>query len=187
MKEEYLKSVIKQFEYYKSVGDKTFGQLDEKDLFWQYNEGSNSIAIIVNHLWGNMLSRWTNFLTEDGEKEWRNRDQEFEEVIQSKNELLEKWEAGWNCLFEALNSINTDNFDTKIYIRNQEHSIVEAINRQLAHYAYHIGQIAFLGKMIKSGQWKSLTIPKGKSSEFNAKKFSKGKHSGHFSDDLKDK
>ncbi|MGV6829612.1 MAG: DUF1572 family protein [Flavobacteriales bacterium] len=185
MKEEYLKSITKQFEYYKSVGEKTFDQLEEKDLFWQFNEESNSIAIIVNHLWGNMLSRWTHFLTEDGEKEWRNRDQEFEAIIKTREDLVAKWNEGWDCLFVALKTINSDNFETKIYIRNQEHSIIEAINRQLAHYAYHIGQIVFLGKMIKSNQWKSLTIPKGKSKTFNQKKFLKGKHSGHFSDDLK--
>ena len=185
MKKEYLKSVIKQFEYYKSVGEKTFNQLDENELFWQYNEESNSIAIIVTHLWGNMMSRWTDFLTSDGEKEWRNRDEEFEDVIKMREELTAKWNEGWTCLFKALHSIDTINFDTEIYIRNQSHSIIEAINRQLAHYAYHIGQIAFLGKMIKSDQWKSLTIPKGKSSEFNKEKFSRGKHFGYFSDDLK--
>ncbi|HHB51787.1 MAG TPA: DUF1572 domain-containing protein [Saprospiraceae bacterium] len=185
MKEDYLKSVIKQFEYYKSVGEKTFNQLADKDLLWQFNEESNSIAIIVNHLSGNMKSRWTDFLTSDGEKEWRNRDQEFEDIIQTRKDLLVKWNEGWECLFTALSSINTTNFDTKIYIRNQEHSIIEAINRQLAHYTYHIGQITFLGKMIKSNQWKSLTIPKGKSKVFNKNKFSKGKHTGHFSDDLK--
>lgn len=185
MKTEYLNSVKKQFEYYKSVGEKTFEQIDEKDLFWQFNEESNSIAIIVNHLWGNMKSRWTDFLITDGEKEWRNRDLEFEPVLKSKDELLEKWNDGWFCLFEALNSINEDNFKTKVYIRKQEHSIIEAVNRQLAHYSYHIGQIVYVGRMVKRDQWKSLTIPKGKSTQFNKDKFSKGKHSGHFSDDLK--
>lgn len=181
----YLNSINQQFEYYKSVGDKTFNQLDEPDLFFQANADSNSIAIIVNHLWGNMLSRWTNFLTEDGEKTWRKRDLEFEDVIKTKEELIKKWEAGWACLFEALRSINEDNFNQKIFIRNQAHSITEAINRQLPHYAYHIGQIAFIGKSVKSNDWKSLTIPKGKSAEFNKAKFKKGKHDGHFSDDLK--
>lgn len=181
---EYLKSVKKQFEYYKSVGEKTFNQLAESDLFWQYNEESNSIAIMVNHLWGNMKSRWTDFLTTDGEKDWRNRDLEFESVIKSRDELLVKWNEGWECLFDALSDINEQNFNTKVYIRNQEHSIIEAINRQLAHYAYHIGQIVYLGRMIRGSKWKSLTIPKGKSTEFNQAKFKKGKHSGHFSDDL---
>ena len=185
MKSEYLNSVKKQFEYYKSVGEKTFNQLDEKELFWQLNENSNSIAIIVNHLCGNMKSRWTDFLISDGEKEWRKRDLEFELVIKTKNELLKKWNEGWKCLFDALVSINKNNFETKIYIRNQEHSILEAINRQLAHYPYHIGQIVYIGKMIKGSKWKSLTIPKGKSNEFNKEKISKGKHKGHFSDYIK--
>lgn len=185
MENEYLNSVKKQFEYYKSVGEKTFDQLDDKDFFWQYNEESNSIAIIVNHLWGNMKSRWTDFLTSDGEKEWRNRDLEFESVIKTKDELYKKWDDGWNCLFEALNSVNAENFDSKVYIRNQEHSILEAVNRQFAHYSYHIGQIVYIGRIIKGNKWESLTIPKGKSTEFNKDKFSKGKHKGHFSDDLK--
>ncbi|WP_139855013.1 DUF1572 family protein [Aequorivita sinensis] len=185
MELEYLNSIKKQFEYYKSVGEKTFDQLDEDDFFWQFNEESNSIAIIVNHIWGNMKSRWTDFLTSDGEKEWRNRDLEFESVIKTKDELLSKWNDGWKCLFDALNSVNRENFETEIFIRNQAHSILEAINRQYAHYSYHVGQIVYVGRMIKGTEWKSLTIPKGKSSEFNKTKFSKGKHDGHFSDDLK--
>ncbi|MCG2461448.1 DUF1572 domain-containing protein [Flavobacteriaceae bacterium F89] len=185
MELEYLNSIKKQFEYYKSVGEKTFDQLEEDDLFWQFNEESNSIAIIVNHLSGNMKSRWTDFLTADGEKEWRNRDLEFESVIKTKDELLSKWNDGWKCLFDALNSVNKENFGTEIFIRNQAHSILEAINRQFAHYSYHMGQIVYVGRMIKGTEWKSLTIPKGKSSEFNNAKFSKGKHGGHFSDDIK--
>lgn len=185
MKTEYLKSVKNQFEYYKSVGEKTFAQLDNKDLFWQFNEETNSIAIIVNHLWGNMKSRWTDFLTTDGEKEWRDRDLEFESIIKTKDEFLEKWNEGWKYLFDALDSVNEDNFETKVYIRNQEHSILEAINRQFAHYSYHIGQIVSISKMIKGSEWSSLTIPKGNSIKFNKEKFSKGKHKGHFSYDLK--
>jgi hypothetical protein len=184
MQENYLNSVKKQFKYYKMLGEKTFDQLDKDDFFWQYNLESNSIAIMVNHLYGNMKSRWTEFLTADGEKEWRNRDLEFENIIKTKNELLNKWNEGWDCLFIALNSINEGNFEQEVYIRNQSHSIVEAINRQLAHYSYHIGQIVFLGRMIKGNSWISLSIPKGKSTEFNIDKFSKGKHKGHFTDDL---
>lgn len=185
MKLEYLNSIKNQFEYYKSVGEKTFAQLDEKDFFWQFNEESNSIAIVVNHLSGNMKSRWTDFLTFDGEKEWRNRDLEFESVIKTREQLFSKWNDGWKCLFDALNSINIENFDTEIFIRNQSHSVLEAINRQFAHYSYHIGQITYIGRMIKGSEWKSLTIPKGNSLDFNKDKFSKGKHGGHFSDDLK--
>jgi len=185
MELNYLNSVTKEFSYYKSLGEKTFDQLTDEDFFWQYNEESNSIAIIVNHLNGNMKSRWTNFLNSDGEKEWRNRESEFESIIKTKEELLEKWNEGCQCVFDALNSITKQNFDTKIYIRNQEHSIMEAVNRQLAHYSNHIGQIVYIGRMLKGKNWKSLSIPKGKSSEFNTQKFSKGKHKGHFSDDLK--
>jgi hypothetical protein len=184
MQKDYLLSVYKQFQYYKLLGERTFNQLDEKDLFWQFNDASNSIAIIVNHLWGNMKSRWTDFLITDGEKEWRQRDLEFENIIQSKNELIEKWEDGWQCLFIALESINENNFDTVIYIRNQGHTIVEAINRQLAHYAYHVGQIVFIGRMIKDGEWESLSIPKGQSAAFNQEKFSKEKKKAHFTDEF---
>lgn len=127
MEQEYLHSIRKQFEYYKSAGEKTFNQLNEQDFFRQFNEESNSIAIIVNHLSENMKSRWTEFLTTDGEKEWRNRDMEFKNVIKSKDELLTKWNDRWQCLFDALNSLNKRNFNTKIYIRNQEHSVIEAI------------------------------------------------------------
>ena len=185
MEKEYLNSVIKQFEYYKSLGERTMEQLDDKELFWQYNEASNSIAIIVNHLWGNMKSRWTNFLTTDGEKEWRQRDLEFEAVIKTRDPLMERWEDGWRCLFDALDTINEENFRTEVYIRNQAHSIVAAVNRQLAHYAYHIGQLVYVGRMMKGGDWKSLSIPKGKSADFNSEKFSRGKHGGHFTDDIK--
>jgi hypothetical protein len=180
----YLESVTKQFQYYKMLGDQTFAQLSEADLFWQYNESSNSIAIIIKHLWGNMLSRWTDFLTTDGEKLWRNREEEFEVDIKTKAELLHKWEAGWACLFSALKTINEENFNTIIYIRNEGHTITEAINRQLAHYAYHVGQIVFIGRMIQNENWQSLSIPKGKSTIYNAEKFGKEKKRGHFTDEF---
>jgi hypothetical protein len=180
----YLESVLKQFQYYKMLGDKTFEQLAEADLFWQYNEASNSIAVMIKHLWGNMLSRWTDFLTSDGEKSWRQRDAEFEMDIHTKTELLEKWEAGWACLFEALASVNEENFDQIVYIRNQGHTITEAINRQLAHYAYHVGQIVFVGRMIKNENWQNLSIPKGKSADFNAEKFAQEKKKTHFTDEF---
>ncbi len=183
---EYLEGIKKQCKYSKSLGEKTIDQLPEAQLFWQYNEDSNSIAIIVKHLWGNMKSRWTDFLTSDGEKEWRQRDAEFESDIHTKEELLNKWNEGWECLFEALESVNESNFNQPVYIRNIEHSITEAINRQLVHYSYHIGQIVFLGKMIAGKQWQSLSIPKGKSSVYNEKRFAKPKHKGHYTDNLMD-
>ena len=181
----YLESVKAQFKYYKSIGERTFDQLNDDDLFWQQNEETNSIAIIVKHLWGNMMSRWTNFLTTDGEKEWRKRDEEFDSDIQSKKEMLAKWNQGWECLFTTLNSISTEDLKSKtIYIRNEGHSITEAINRQLAHYPYHIGQIVFIGKIIQNENWNSLSIPKGKSKEYNKEKFSKPKRKENFTDDL---
>lgn len=184
MKSQYLNNLKKQFQYYRSVGEKTFNQLEEEELFWQYNESSNSIAIIVNHLWGNMLSRFTDFLNADGEKPWRNRDLEFEKVIRTKKELLSKWDEGWNCLFDALDGLKEEDLTSNVLIRNQEHRVHEALNRQLAHYAYHIGQIVYVGKMIKGEAWETLTIPKGRSGEFNREKFTKGRHGGHYTDDL---
>ena len=163
METNYLESVKQQFDYYKLLGEKALDQLEDDQLFWQYNEESNSIAVIMKHLWGNMMSRWTDFLTSDGEKSWRKRDAEFEQDIKTRKELIEKWDEGWLCLYEALDTINKDNFSTTVYIRNKEHTVVEAINRQLAHYAYHIGQLVYLGRMIRGEQWKSLSIPKSNS------------------------
>ncbi|UKM64254.1 DUF1572 domain-containing protein [Flavobacteriaceae bacterium GSB9] len=180
----YLSSIIKQLEYYKSLGDKTFSQLSFEDMQWQANEDSNSISIIVKHMAGNMLSRWTNFLTEDGEKSWRNRDDEFISSYLSKEELVASWESGWHCLFKALAPLNEKDLEQIIYIRNGGHTVLEAINRQLAHYAYHVGQIVFLGKLLKGNDWKSLSIPKGKSSGYNQEKFRNKKDKRHFTDDL---
>jgi hypothetical protein len=158
---------IKRFEYYKSLGDKTFEQLSEEQIFWQFNEESNSIAIIVKHLAGNMLSRWTNFLTEDGEKSWRNRDGEFVNNFKTKKEILDFWEEGWKCFLDALNQINEDNLYSTLYIRNEPQLVIDAVFRQMAHYPYHIGQIVYIAKMIKDGDWKTLSIARNKSQEFN--------------------
>lgn len=166
---DYLASAKKNFNQYKLLGEKAIEQLNVENLFWQYNEQSNSIAIIVQHLWGNMLSRWTNFLTEDGEKEWRERDAEFEKIINTKEELLNKWNEGWNCLLTALDSLTNDDLDKTIYIRKEPHTVVDAINRQLTHYSYHIGQIVYLAKMTAGDQWNSLSIKKGNSNDFNEK------------------
>ena len=157
---------LKRFQYYKNIADQTFEQLEEPQLFWQYNPESNSIATIVKHISGNMISRWTNFLTEDGEKEWRNRDAEFENDIQSKAEMLEMWEKGWLVLFDALNQVNDDNINSIILIRGEKISVVDALLRQLAHYPYHIGQIIYLAKMLKNDDWKTLSIARNKSQEY---------------------
>ncbi len=180
---QYLESVQKQFLYYKTIADKAMAQLEPEQLSVALNDNTNSIATIVKHLSGNMLSRWTDFLTTDGEKEGRNRDSEFEETIIDKETLLEIWEKGWNCLFEALKSLTPDQLTTIIYIRNEGHTVVEAINRQLAHYPYHVGQIVFYAKLLKKGEWNSLSIPKNKSNDYNADKFSKDKSIRNFTDD----
>lgn len=187
MKDSYLPSVLKQFQYYKMLGDKTIERLSEEELFWQYNPESNNIAIMVKHLWGNMLSRWTNFLEEDGEKSWRNREAEFEADIKNKEELIEKWEAGWACLFGAITPLKEEQLENLIYIRNMGHTITEAINRQLAHYAYHIGQMVFLGRMIKGKDWESLSIPRGQSAAYNKEKFARPKAKKHFTDEFLEK
>ncbi|MBB5644989.1 DUF1572 domain-containing protein [Pedobacter cryoconitis] len=180
----YLESVFKQFEYYKMLGEKTFAQLSDAELFYQYNPESNSIATIVKHISGNMLSRWTDFLTTDGEKDWRNREAEFDNDVKDSAELMLLWNKGWDCLFTALKTVNEDNFEQIIYIRNQGHSITEAINRQLAHYPYHIGQIVFLGKMLKDKDWGSLSIPRGDSQKYNGEKFAQPKTKAHFTDEF---
>ncbi len=182
-KTNYLESVKKQFLYYKTLGEKAMEQLEPEQLFISVNEDTNSITVIINHLVGNMLSRWTDFLTTDGEKEWRNRDTEFEEILTTKPELLAHWEKGWHCLFDALNSLKPEQLDEIIYIRNEGHTVLEAINRQLAHYPYHIGQIVFYAKMVKKTEWQSLSIPKNKSNNYNSDKFSQEKSIKNFTDD----
>ncbi|WP_431107625.1 DUF1572 family protein [Winogradskyella poriferorum] len=180
----YLESSIKQFEYYKILGDKTFDQLTFEELQNEFTKDSNSIAIIVKHIVGNMLSRWTNFLTEDGEKEWRMRDEEFIDSFHSKEELINAWNEGWDCLFTAIRPLKNEDLERIIYIRNQGHTVVEAINRQMMHYAYHVGQIVFLGKLTKGKNWQSLSIPRGKSKDYNQEKFAKDKGKRHFTEDL---
>ena len=164
---EYLATVIHRVKYYKDLGEKAFKQLDEKDLHFRPNEESNSIAIIVQHITGNMLSRFTNFLTEDGEKEWRLRDDEFEIHHYSKQQVIDCWEKGWKCFLDTLDTLTEDDLLKTIYIRKEALTVIDAINRQLAHYPYHIGQILFIGKIIKGEKWKSLSIPKGNSQQYN--------------------
>ncbi len=164
---EFITSATKRLKYYKDLGDKTFEQLNDWDFHYQPNEESNSIAIIIQHMAGNMLSRWTNFLTEDGEKEWRQRDDEFEIHSYTKPELIELWEKGWNCFFIAIESLKKKDLKKTILIRNEPLTVVDAINRQLAHYPYHVGQIIHIAKIIKGKNWKNLSIPKGQSQVYN--------------------
>ncbi|URM35141.1 DUF1572 family protein [Flavobacterium anhuiense] len=181
--QSYLESVKKQFLYYKMLGEKAIDQLESSQLFVSFNDDTNSIATIIKHISGNMLSRWTDFLTSDGEKEWRNRDSEFENDLQSKEEVLEVWNKGWNCLENALESLKPEQLSDIIYIRNEGHTVIEAINRQLAHYPYHVGQIVFYAKQLKNSEWNSLSIPKNKSGNYNAEKFAKEKEIKNFTDD----
>ncbi len=167
IKRIFLDSVIKRFKDQKELGDKTFDQLNDQQMHVSPNEASNSIAVIVQHLHGNMLSRWTNFLTEDGEKSWRQRDDEFEVHHFSKEQLIDKWNEGWKVFLNSLESLEEDDLLITITIRNQALTVVDAINRQMTHYSYHVGQIVYLGRWMKDGEWKSLSIPKGASQEFN--------------------
>ncbi len=180
----FLTTAKKQFEYYKHLGEKTFEQLNDDQLFIQYNKESNSIATIVNHMHGNMLSRWTDFLITDGEKEWRNRESEFTNSFLTREEMIAKWNDGWQCLFFALDALEDADLADIIFIRNQGHSVLEAILRQLAHYPYHVGQIVYVGKMIKDQDWKSLSIARGESAVYNQTHFLKPKEIVHFTDDL---
>lgn len=176
MNSSYLSSVASLFSRYRSLGEKAMAQMQDEMLFWQYNPESNSVAIIIKHLAGNMLSRWTDIFNSDGEKEWRDRDAEFVNEIHSREELMDLWHRGWERLFETLNSLNESDLMKVIYIRNEAHTVMDAINRQLAHYSSHIGQIIYIGKMVCNEEWKSLSIPRNRSDEFNQEKFSKGKH-----------
>ncbi|MGV9002930.1 DUF1572 family protein [Flavobacterium sp.] len=180
---QYIESLKKQFLYYKTIGEKAINQIPADQLFTSANEDSNSIAVIIKHLAGNMLSRWTDFLTTDGEKEWRNRDEEFKDNFASKEQVMLLWEKGWNCLFEALNSVEPAQLATIIYIRNEEHTVLEAFNRQLAHYSYHIGQIIFYAKILKKDHWNTLSIAKNKSSCYKGTSFLSDEQGKHSTDD----
>ena len=163
---EYLRIIKERFKSVKSLGDKAISQLSEEDIHWALNEKSNSVAVIVQHLSGNMVSRWTDFLNSDGEKPNRNREQEFINHLLTKDEMIGILEDGWNTLFKALHNLGGEDLLKKVYIRAESHLVIDAIERQLAHYAYHIGQIVYIGKQIKSEDWESLSIPKGQSDAY---------------------
>lgn len=160
---EFLDSAIKRLRECKALGDKTFVRLSDEEMHRRPNESSNSLAVIIQHLYGNMLSRWTNFLTEDGEKPWRKRDEEFETHGFSKRELIGLWEHGWSVCLNALQSLAEADLLKTVTIRSQPLTVVDAVNRQLAHYSYHIGQVVYLGRWMKEGEWESLSIPKRES------------------------
>ena len=168
LSEHYLADAIDSFRAYKKLAEKALDQLTNDEFFITIDEESNSVAGIIKHMAGNMLSRWTDFLTTDGEKPDRNRDMEFVIDPQTvKEDLLTYWERGWAAVFTALEPLTAADFRKTVMIRGETHTIVQAINRQLTHYAYHIGQIVFLAKHFRSREWKSLSIPKNRSSEFN--------------------
>lgn len=183
--EVFLESAIKLFKYYKKLGEGAIAQLNDEEVLRKPNEASNSIALIVHHLSGNMLSRWTDFLTSDGEKSWRNREVEFDEAYPDKKAMMDAWEKGWSCLFNALESVKPADLSKIIYIRNEGQPVLEAIQRQLAHYPHHVGQILYQAKIIKGNSFKSLSIPKGNSQAFNQEKFEQEKTRKHFTDGLK--
>jgi hypothetical protein len=162
MDKEYLTSVTKIFLQYKAMAEKAIEQVEPQQLFVQAHEDSNSIAIIVKHMAGNMISRWTGFFTTDGEKPDRNRDGEFENDVADKAVLLKRWEQGWNVFLDTLTAIKPEDLNRTVYIRGEAHSALEAINRQLAHYSYHVGQIVFAAKLLKKTEWNTLTIPRKK-------------------------
>ncbi|ADC51693.1 hypothetical protein BpOF4_18260 [Alkalihalophilus pseudofirmus OF4] len=166
--EEYIRVVKARFNSVKELGDKTFQQLSKEELLWSLNKESNSIAVIIKHISGNMISRWTDFLITDGEKKWRNRDEEFKIAAYSKAELIEYWDNGWRVMLNSLTSLKEEDLLKKVYIRGEGHLVIEAIERQLAHYSYHVGQIVYIAKQIKGSEWSSLSIPKGKSEEFKS-------------------
>lgn len=169
----YLRVVIERFKSVKTLGDKTIELLSEKDIHWTYNQESNSVAVIVKHLSGNMISRWTDFLTSDGEKENRNRDEEFIDDISSKSELMRVWEKGWNVLIDTLTGLKEEDLLKTIKIRGEKHFVLEAIERQMTHYAYHVGQIVYIGKQLKDSEWKTLSIPRGKSEDYRKEMLAK--------------
>jgi|SRR5579883_307363 uncharacterized damage-inducible protein DinB len=165
----YIQDSLAIFRQYKKLGEGAMAQLSEEQLLVTIDPESNSIAIIVKHMAGNMRSRWTDFLTSDGEKPDRNRDSEFEQPASTRAEIMAQWEEGWDRLFRALEPLGDDDLTRTITIRGEAHSVLQAINRQVAHYAYHVGQIVFLAKHLKSTDWKSLSVPRKQSAQFNRK------------------
>jgi len=165
----YLKDSLDVFRYYKKLGERAMAQCPDDALFASLDAGSNSIAIVVKHMAGNMRSRWTDFLTTDGEKPDRNRDTEFETPPKTRAALMELWERGWKYVFDALEPLGDEDLVRTITIRTEPHSVMQAINRQVAHYSYHVGQIVYVAKHLAGNKWQTLTVPKKKSAEFNAR------------------
>jgi uncharacterized protein DUF1572 len=167
--QSYHKDAVSAMRAYKKLAEKAIAQLKDEEFFVTLDEEANSVAVVMKHMAGNMISRWTDFLTSDGEKPDRNRDMEFViEARSTKDDVLAYWERGWKCVFDAIEPLTPEDFEKTVLIRGETHTIVQAINRQLMHYAYHIGQIVFLAKHFRSAEWNSLTIPRNRSADFNA-------------------
>ena len=163
----YHSDAVSSFRNYKKMAERAMEQVGDEEFFALINAEANSIAVIVKHIAGNLHSRWSDFLTSDGEKDFRNRDTEFELIGDSRESLMQLWESGWQTLFDAIEPLTAEDFSTTVAIRGEPHTVIEAINRQLTHYAYHVGQIVLLAKHFKSADWKTLSVPKNKSAEFN--------------------
>ena len=164
----YLHDAIRSFRSYKRLAERALEQVGDDEFFVQIDEESNSLALIVKHIAGNQRSRWRDFLTSDGEKPDRHRDTEFELIEDTRESLMAFWESGWATLFEALEGLSAADLEKTVTIRGEPHTVVEAINRQLTHYPYHIGQIVFLAKHLRASEWKTLSVPRNRSAEFNA-------------------
>ncbi|HEY7096283.1 MAG TPA: DUF1572 family protein [Terriglobales bacterium] len=174
LSKHYLEEVERQFRGHKRLGEGAIAQVRDEDLFVAIDAESNSIAIIVKHLAGNMRSRFTDFLTTDGEKPDRHRDQEFEmDGLKLRSDLMQTWEAGWGIVFNAIAGLTPEDLMRNVTIRHEPHTVLQALNRQLAHYAYHVGQIVFVAKHLRSSEWNTLSVPRGKSEEFNRKMLEK--------------
>lgn len=174
---DYHRDALSSFRNYKKLAERAIEQVSEEEFFAAIDAESNSIAVVVKHIAGNLHSRWRDFLTTDGEKPDRDRDAEFELIEDTRESLMEFWETGWQTLFDNIEPLTEEDFSRTITIRGEPHSVVEAINRQLTHYSYHIGQIVFLAKHLKSSEWKTLSVPKDRSADFNrflAQKQAKG-------------
>jgi hypothetical protein len=163
----YHSDALQSFRNYKKMAERAIDQISDEEFFRVIDAEANSIAVIVKHIAGNQISRWTGFLTSDGEKPDRFRDTEFELIDDTRDSLMQFWETGWQTLFDAIEPLTDDDFSLTVTIRGEPHTVVEAINRQLTHYAYHIGQIVLLAKHYRSRDWKTLSVPRNRSAEFN--------------------
>lgn len=175
MASSFLKSIRQEYLRYKTLGEQAVAQLSDDDLHWKPHASCNSVAVIMQHIAGNTLSRFTEFLTTDGEKGWRDRDAEFVEQFTDRENLLKYWEKGWTCLFDALDELTDDDLEQTVYVRNEPHSVIEALNRSMGHHAYHVGQMVHIGIQLKGDDWKTLSVPRGESKQFNEMMFAKNK------------